>query len=140
MIRYADAKAIIQDGVQKPIWSAGPDAETIDRELAGIEARMPYASRMVIKAQMIAWILENAAIAVEDEAVFADRIRHSSAMRRVRQRWIEKECAWGSLEAALSRTQAGVTAKAWNGVLDCSHTCPDWERVLRLGIPGILHE
>ena len=140
MIRYADAKAIIQDGVQKPIWSAGPDAETIDRELAGIEARMPHASRMVIKAQMIAWILENAAIAVEDEAVFADRIRHSSAMRRVRQRWIEKECAWGSLEAALSRTQAGVSAKAWNGVLDCSHTCPDWERVLRLGIPGIINE
>ncbi len=97
-------------------------------------------SRRVIKADLLAYVLRNARLSAPGEAAFADAIDHGNIirgeirgdwMRRVGREELGEVCR---LNAAAQRT------RSYEAGSDFGHVAPDWERLLRLGIPGLKEE
>ncbi len=140
MLKYSSLAEEIDLGIQNPAWTEGPTGEELDQKMLEIENEAPGRSRRLLKADMMSWILRNGAIASEEHGVYADRLRHEGAILRVQKRWIADETTRGKLGRLVSEAANGQNAKLWEARLDTSHTCPDWERILRLGITGLSGE
>ncbi len=86
--------------------------------------------RIRTKAAVLAFLLENARIGVDDYDWFADRIGTGGILCKLRNEWHHE--AGKDLPR---RSALGHPAGSAN--LDLSHTSPDWRNVLRYGPAGI---
>jgi len=136
---YSELADKVKSGVQHPIWGEGVSGDKLLSALLRIEKENPDASRAMVKAKMIAYILRSAPVATTEGDLFADRLNHGGVMLDIRVRWMkDMEQRDPDLSRALAATKDARDCKAIDGTLDVSHLCPDWVRVLSLGIPGIL--
>ena len=123
-------------------WPAGDglDADAAGRAIraiyeAGEAAGAPFA---VTRARMIAFALENIRVAVADFDCFAGVCERPGEILKIQ--WekydaVSRAKIDGAVLAAGDRaTEEGLSVAH----LDLSHTTPDWDRVLTLGIPGLL--
>lgn len=111
------------------------------RELAGD----PATSFADAKAQIMAYILENARLERNPEDIFADKLCHGGIVVRLYQERSEYlvqhemqdqlSCigAFPFEGAYMARDGAYVVST------DFGHLAPDWDFVIREGLPGILH-
>jgi len=93
-------------------------------------------SRQRRKAEILAYILDNAQLEISPLDLFPDRINCGGVMEAVSSSW------WGIYEEKsgdiLAATADGDPCGAYTGGADFGHTCPDYVSLLTLGIPGIL--
>lgn len=91
----------------------------------------------LVKAQLFAFLLDNAQLAVVPEDFFQDHIRHAFLLRSQTGVWTGRvmsgELTDMAQKAALYR-RVGLMGAA----CDFGHTVPDWNDLLALGFPGLL--
>lgn len=100
-------------------------------------AAQPGLSHAIIKAQLEAFLLKNAPIAVCRAGWFADSLQHENIILNLRERWLQ-QIGNGPLTKTLQAHRAAQTTRAYTGEVDFGHTCPDWQAILTLGVPGLL--
>jgi len=89
------------------------------------------------KADITSFVMENAKISLLPWGWFADRVNHQSVFAGVRKIW-QKELFEGELKDLYQSQKMMIKDRAFVGDVDFGHTCPDFEAVLELGIPGII--
>lgn len=101
-------------------------------ELAGDESR----SRVIRKAEIVAFILDNARLEISPFDLFCDRLDREGIMEEVNKKWSKILIEKGG--ADLIETNDGEPCGAYDGNADFGHTCPDYNSILTLGIPGLI--
>lgn len=101
--------------------------------LAGNESK----SRTLRKAETVAFILDNARLEVSPLDLFAvDRSDDKGIIEDIRNEWM-RELSVGN-DTDIAATADVEPCGAYSGSADFGHTCPDWESLYTLGIPGII--
>lgn len=99
-------------------------------------ARDETKSRALRKAEIVAFMLDNARLEVSPLDLFCDRLDREGIIEDVRNEWWHTFTA--NCREVLEATAAGSPCGAYDGCVDFGHTCPDWESLLSLGIPGAI--
>ena len=109
----------------------------LQEECEKIVAKDGTLPRMLIKAELLSFILRNAQIEVNPLEWFADKINHGGIVVNVRTKWKEEVDAC-EMKQCLSENYAAQKQMVYTGDVDFSHTSPDWDAIMELGIPGLL--
>ena len=106
----------------------------------GEEAKIPFA---ITRARMIECFLQNVRIAVTEHDPFASVLERQtlsvSPLNEILAIQQERKTFYAGI--ALGEEAVGAEAKKLNLYrcrLDLSHTVPDWDNILTLGVPGLL--
>lgn len=120
-------------------WSKEDGMSLSDLQTAceGILAKDGQIPRMLIKAELLSFILRNAQIEVNPLEWFADKINHGGIVVNVRTKWKEEVDAC-EMKQCLLENSAAQEQMVYTGDVDFSHTSPDWDAIMELGIPGLL--
>lgn len=94
-------------------------------------------SKVQRKADILSLILEKAKIEICPFGWFADKVEHGGITYDIRNEWIKK-LNKDQLKPILDANADAMNDKAYCASYDFGHTCPDWESILSLGIPGII--
>jgi formate C-acetyltransferase len=117
----------------------GFSPETFEKEALqfsnSLESRKLPKAR--VKAELFAWVLNNAPVAVDPYDFFQDHLAHCNVVQKQRQRWID-EVLDRELPDIKKEAQKAYDLGAWTASYDFGHTVPDWYSVLALGFPGLL--
>lgn len=101
------------------------------------EAEAGNEPRLITKARVFELCLDRGRIEVDPLDWFADRLQHGDLVRALRNRWTAEI----RRDVIPEISEAGVVGRAVGAFIsgpNFSHTAPDWERVLSLGIPGLV--
>ncbi|MDD5603147.1 MAG: pyruvate formate lyase family protein [Eubacteriales bacterium] len=93
--------------------------------------------RNLIVAELYRLILTEAQIAADPEDWFADKINHCGIIKKYRNKWSRQELS--EINARQSGWSGSVNG-SWRATPDFCHTCPDWERILKSGLTGLLEQ
>ena len=93
----------------------------------------------LVKAHIFEYILKNAPLQIHPDEIFADCIHHYDLLGDLRTQW-QGEIENTVISGIIEKNKAGRKNKAFTAEADFSHTCPGWERILSLGVSGILEE
>lgn len=122
-----------------PRWieDSGLDPEELKTGASLLIRRMQGQPKPLIKAKVFDYILTNGQIDVDPVDWFQDRIRHENILRDLRLTW------WRHVDEDILGEIHSRERKAWSlgaffAGADFSHTLPDWNKLLKLGIPGLL--
>ncbi len=92
---------------------------------------------MQVKAGIFEFILKNAQIAVDDFDLYADHLNHGGILPEIVNKW-RHEVLDASLDDDIKKTIANASRDGiYDVILDLSHTSPDWNNILTLGIQGL---
>ena len=133
----------VRRGIENPAWQAENSMDTEQlRKLCGAfveeNEQMPIGLK---RAHLLKLLLENAQIAVEKGDIFADRVRHGNIMAAYEAIWKKSaELQVEELRKTIDETQDGVACCAWNGYADISHVSPDWKRIYKRGLTGMIQD
>ncbi len=105
-------------------------------------AGVPYP---VTRAKMLDFFLRNVRIAINDIGMFAGVVERPSLAGRYANSEIKKiqserqwETASTEFPEKYQKNAEGRKNALYIAQMDLSHTSPDWDRILALGIPGLL--
>lgn len=117
--------------------SGGMPPETLSRECRALVASLGDAPREIIKASVFEFILDNAEFEINPCNLFQCKLHHGNIIVNLRNEW-KKSVEENEMADIMAETE--VLRRRWsiNGEVDFSHTCPDWDDVLSLGITGLL--
>lgn len=93
-------------------------------------------SRVRRKAEVVAFILDNARLEVSPHDLFCDRLDREDVSVILKKSWMEILTEKGG--ADLSETDDGEPCGAYDGNADFGHTCPDYKSIIGLGVPGLI--
>ncbi len=114
--------------------------DEINRRLsAGIEQIENESSLCFMRknAEIIKYILSNAPVKITPCDFFADRLIQPSLYIGNVLRMRRQDKYFESIRDILKKNADAVDALCYTGDGDFSHTSPDWENVLTLGLPGL---
>lgn len=131
---FARDRAEIENRKDHPTYdpNTGESPELLETALRKINNS--GAPRGEIKARMLAYLLDHAPLEISPCDLFADRIAHGNLIRQFRSKW--SAVYRTAHPEVMADTDPGVRCGAYSGDEDFSHTCPDWESLLTLGLPG----
>lgn len=116
---------------------SGMDLKSLREACFRILTECAGESRMIQKAKILSLILQKAQIEVNPLEWFVDKINHGGIVVEIRTMWKEEVDA-GEMQECLKKNQAAQKQMVYTGDTDFSHTSPDWEAIMQLGIPGLL--
>lgn len=94
--------------------------------------------RCIIRAELICKILESAQLEINPLDWFQDKINHGDIISCIENRWLAE--ALSKSEKELKRRKELLSEScACTGEQDFGHCIPDWKRILKFGVPGLLH-
>lgn len=111
--------------------------EQLRRQAQALARQLPQRAVMAVEADMIALILENAQLPVEADTVFVARFGHLGIMEELRKtlrRTLIKNERPEAVELSLLLSSTGTA----NPGVDHGHISPDWDFLLRQGLPGVM--
>lgn len=119
-------------------WVSGPegDAESLKRTLKNLSSPDGAVTPILKRAMMLSYLLRHAPVGLNPENPLSCRIRWGGLL-------YEEQAAWRAEGAArLAPSDWAEIRKLDEGgvfvaQLDLSHTAPDWESLLRLGLAGL---
>lgn len=115
----------------------GEPAEQVDAACLDLFEKYKNESIMMRRARAIAYVFNHARLYYCKDELFVFGIEYSGILADLRGKMLSKLVeAYDPSHAALH--QAGYDSGAYTGDCDFGHNCPDYETLLRLGIPGIL--
>ena len=119
-------------------WVSGPegDAESLKRTLKNLSSPDGAVTPILKRAMMLSYLLRHAPVGLNPENPLSCRIRWGGLL-------YEEQAVWRAEGAArLAPSDWAEIRKLDEGgvfvaQLDLSHTAPDWESLLRLGLAGL---
>lgn len=117
---------------------SGKPPEWLRQKAFEIERQMRGQSRIRIRAAIFDMLLRNAQIQVDPRDWFADRMNHDDILVRLRDRWQEEISHDILPEITDTCNKAAQCGVFFASAPDFSHTSPDWDRILAIGVPGLL--
>jgi len=136
-MNFEAARSNIADQYENISWIEGSGLSKEALIAVGDEMEKRYENANLIRANLFAYIAENARLAIDREDIFQDKIDGTGVIKKLRIRW-EKALK----EARLPEQMEEVT-KAWkeygsfHATSDYSHTSPNSRLLLQLGFPGL---
>jgi formate C-acetyltransferase len=123
----------------RPAWDAGSGQplDELTQKVDCMAQKMADQPLPLIKAKLFAMILQNGQIDVDPRDFFTSRLNHGSLLIKLRSRWIQTFIATHMPEQR-ARERKAWSLGAYRSEFDFGHTAPDWDDVLRLGVPGLL--
>jgi len=120
---------------------SGQSVDVLRAKCREIEKSMQGASRAVIKTEIFSYLLENAQVAVEPWNVFASSLNHGGILKEFFDKWLD-ELQRGYMKPWLDKNRIAESDDVllFTSNVDFNHVSPDWERMLRIGFPGIIAE
>ncbi len=118
----------VQSG--KPLEELRCICESLLEESAGEEY-------ILTKAKLMACVFENAQLEKDTNQLFSIRINHGDLLTDFRIKRLKK-IRENEMAEILKEYNDGVACLAFTGEYDFSHTVPDWNAILKLGLPGLL--
>jgi trans-4-hydroxy-L-proline dehydratase len=122
-----------------PQWigNSGLKPEKLEEGANFLIKKMEGQPKPLIKAKVFDYVLRNGRIDVGLTDWFQDRIEHRDILRNLRQIW------WRYVDDTYMAEMHTHERNAWSigafySGADFSHTSPDWNSLLELGIPGLL--
>lgn len=117
----------------------GLDPEAVNREIRALyeaeeAAGAPFA---VTRAKMLAFALENSRVTVAEFDSFANVCERAWEITKIQQERYQS-ISRSKIGDGLASGDRAEKEGLFIAHLDLSHTTPDWERILTLGIPGLL--
>lgn len=88
------------------------------------------------KAESIIYILENAAVSIAPDDIFALKINHGEKMRK----FMENKLYQKPLSSIRKGAEAFESSNTFKANMDFGHVAPDWQNVLKKGVSGIISE
>lgn len=136
--RFNEDKAFLKNQYKKQNWieNSGVSPEEL-RDNCNKIADMPGVSRMIKKAKLVEYVLDNAQIFVNPHDWFQLQINHCSVITDIRQKWIE-EIEESEMKEIEEKNRLISEYRAIAAICDFGHVAPDWEAITELGITGII--
>jgi formate C-acetyltransferase len=136
---FANDQSVLRRQFDQIAWdeTSGLSAARLAEKAAGLARELADQPRSLIKARIFALILREAQIKIEPKDVFASLLRHDNLLIHLRKEWIQAFIQEHLPERRAMERQAWETG-AFRAEYDFGHTAPDWQDVLRLGVPGLL--
>ncbi|NLO34822.1 MAG: hypothetical protein GX112_00540 [Clostridiaceae bacterium] len=124
---------------QQPAWdtSSGLSLDDLTPKVMSMADEMADLPRPIVKARLFALILREGQIDVDPRDFFTARLNHGGLLIKLRSRWVQAFIA-EHMPDARAREREAWSLGAFRSEYDFGHTTPDWEDVLRLGVPGLL--
>ena len=93
--------------------------------------------RIITRALLYKFVLENAQLDVRKDDFFPERLRHDYLIAKIREKWI-KDLRQNTISDVLAKHSDEVQGLCYTGDIDLGHCAPDWSAVVTLGLPGLL--
>jgi formate C-acetyltransferase len=136
---YFNNRDHLESQYSHPNWieDSGLSYEVLETGARLLVQQMEGQSKSIIKARIFEYILLNGRIDVDPADWFQDRIQHGRILQELRQKW------WRHIDETVMEEMHARERVAWSvgaffAGADFSHTSPDWNSLLDLGIPGLL--
>ena len=126
--QYLNPQWITNSGLAPEVLETG--ANTLIKNMEG-------QPKPLVKAKVFDYILRNGRIDVDPTDWFQDRIEHRDIIRNLRKIWWRYVDDTYMAEIHTHERTAWSLGAFYSGA-DFSHTSPDWNSLLELGIPGLL--
>ena len=136
-MNFEAVRSKIADQYESIRWLPGSGLDKDALTAAANEMEGKYSSASLIRANLFAYIAENARLAIDPEDIFQDKLDGTGVIKKLRIRW-EK-----ALKEARLPEQFDLVTKAWKtygkfyATSDYSHTSPNSRLLLQLGFPGL---
>lgn len=117
--------------------SRGASPDALERECRAIVASLEGAPRELVKARIFEYILDNAEFEINPCNLFQCKVHHGNIIVNLRNEW-KASVEENEMADIMAETEVSRNRWAISGEVDFSHTCPDWDDVLSLGITGLL--
>lgn len=143
IFNFEKDKNMLGNQYENDNWAdGGMSAEEVEKECFRMEQSMSSKSKQYIKARIFSFVLNNAYIEINPFDLFCAKINHcaknnSDIMQKLRAKW-QKEVDTGAMHNILSENKDAMSCGAYLAAVDFSHTAPDWETVMHLGLVGLL--
>lgn len=136
---FEDNKAKLAEQYKIDCWNqeSGLDLENLRKACFRILEEHAQESRQIQIAEVISYILRNAQIEVNPLEWFADKINHGGIVVEIRTMWKE-EVDSNEMKNCLEKNKSAQEQMVYTGDADFSHTSPDWNAIMKLGIAGLL--
>ncbi len=137
---YPEVKDHLFDQYVSPAYDdeTGLSGEALGEGFAALAARDGEISRLSLRAELFAYILDHARIDVDPVDWFADHFDHADQiMRRHREGW-RQEHSDGILATDAKTLRRGARTGSFSAELDLGHISPGWRFLLEEGAAGIL--
>ncbi len=120
--QYTDVSFITESGLSK---------EELILKFEQHCSDIPDEPRIMTKAWLFNLLCAKARIAVDENDYFVDKLEHHNLMLILKDKWVRDASAIEFKDNPAS--EPGVFAT----LVDTSHTCPDWENILKYGFAGL---
>ena len=117
-----------------PVYAPSLPYKEVACKVAEMYAEAPHSAKS--NGRIIKYLLSSLAVGVTPEDFFADRIDASGHfVGNLRNKAVKEQKE--SYSHILSPFEKDVSDYLYDGNFDFSHTSPNWENVLKLGLPGL---
>ncbi len=136
---FEENKAELAKQYQENNWNvkSGMDVEKLRSACYEILETEKKETREIQKAKVFSFIMHHAQIEVNPKEWFADKINHGGILTDIRTMW-KNEVDGKEMKSCLDENRDAQEQMVYTGDVDFSHTSPDWNAIMKLGIPGLL--
>ena len=136
---FENSRKALLDIFAEPKWdeTSGLESQELRAGCLKIEDENADKPRILTKALIYEFLMENSRIDVRAEDFFPDRLAHDRLLRRIRARWID-DLRKGELAELLGKHENEQEGLCYTGNVDLGHCAPDWETLMELGYTGLL--
>ena len=125
-------------GQRGTFWEgSGLDAAALAALCQAEERTRPEESHAQRKANRMALLLEQGRFGFGTRELFPHVLDVGDLITELHEEW-QREIFEGELADLRKAHAMAQEGKLYTGTLDYSHTCPDWDAILTLGIPGLI--
>lgn len=117
--------------------ASGMPVQQLEDECFRLYDSIRHLPREIVKAKIFEFIMDNAQIEVCPHNWFASKINHGNIIVKLRNKW-KSEIESTEMSAVMAENAYAQSQFAYKGEVDFSHTSPDWEAIINLGVPGLL--
>lgn len=137
--QFEQHKESIKAYFKQPPYRAESGQSRDELSAACVEIAAGNEPKAVRHAKMMAYVLDHTRLAVNRDDWFADGFEGGYIVSKQRDAW--KNEAYAPMRAACSEAEKrGEACRAFSSWDDFGHTAPYWERLLLLGLPGVLQD
>lgn len=138
--KFEENKKFILNQYSIDGWNTESDlsSEKLEVECAKLYETIKELPKEIVKARIFEFIMDNAQIEINPCNWFQGKINHRNILIRLRNEW-KSEIDNNEVKCLLEENAHGQSHFAYKGEVDFSHTCPDWNAIVNLGVTGLLN-